>query len=515
MRAALVLVAVATALASALGTPTPLDDYVYHDDGAFAYTYAGDEHTVGGNGWAAYMYNVTSQRWFDASFSSKPVWTHQMAIIIPHDVNTTLDSAFLYITGQGTPRPNHYPHADDEGLAIAAAIAKNAKSPGAVMWQVPDECIVFSHDPFGPDHYRTEDAAIAFTWWAYSHPEKLGKSVADPRWVLELPMTKAGVKAIDVIQQVVPRHTGGVAINGVYVAGASKRGWTTWLVGAVENGPKGKGRVRGIMPIVLDALNVVAFAHRQWTYYGAWTFALSDYYKMNFTQDIDEPYTKSLMQLVDPYYYMSRLTMPKLALNAVGDEFQMPDDQRHWAHLMPGEMHLLMVKNAEHSMATGVFEILQSAGAMIQACQQNVPRPVYTWSIDNATGAITVVTDTKPTVVTVTWADSPQGVSAGRRDFRWAAINASFCVVKVFGACVRPVIWETTSSEYITQPQPNTYVAQMPLPPAGVWRGFILELQWENTGGPDDFYFTSPTSVIPNTAPFPDCHGRQCRGTLC
>ena len=35
-----------------------------------------------------------------------------------------------------------------------------------------------------------------------------------------------------------------------------------------------------------------------------------------------------------------------------------------------------------------------------------------------------------------------------------------------------------------------------------------------HTQGPNDFYFTSPVSVIPNTYPFPDCHGAGCKGSL-
>ena len=41
--------------------------------------------------------------------------------------------------------------------------------------------------------------------------------------------------------------------------GASKRGWTTWLVGAVD-----PVRVKGIVPIVLDAINFVAVEHHEW-----------------------------------------------------------------------------------------------------------------------------------------------------------------------------------------------------------------------------------------------------------
>ena len=67
-----------------------------------------------------------------------------------------------------------------------------------------------------------------------------------------------------------------------------------------------------------------------------------------------------------------------------GDEFQMPDDHRYWAHEMPTEMNLLMVKNAEHSVATGLVEVLQSASAFVSALVANYPRPTYNWTIDDS-----------------------------------------------------------------------------------------------------------------------------------
>jgi hypothetical protein len=42
----------------------------------------------------------------------------------------------------------------------------------------------------------------------------------------------------------------------------------------------------------------------------------------------------------------------------------------------------------------------------------------------------------------------------------------------------------------------------------------MVEMQWANPSGGDNFYFTSGVSVIPNTYPFPDCVGEGCYGSL-
>ena len=54
-----------------------------------------------------------------------------------------------------------------------------------------------------------------------------------------------------------------------------------------------------------------------------------------------------MMQIVDPYadaYLQRYATIPKLAVNAGGDEFLQVDDNYYWYDQMPGETHLLMVQ---------------------------------------------------------------------------------------------------------------------------------------------------------------------------
>jgi PhoPQ-activated pathogenicity-related protein len=134
-------------------------------------------------------------------------------------------------------------------------------------------------------------------------------------------MVKASIRAMDAMQEYVrTKHTDlGASIDYFSVSGASKRGWTTWLVGAVD-----PDRVKIIVPIVLDAINFVTVEHHQYRSYGGWTYALQDYVDMNITSRFDDPNMITLQQYEDPYFYRDRLTMPKLVINAVMDEFQQP-----------------------------------------------------------------------------------------------------------------------------------------------------------------------------------------------
>ena len=139
------------------------------------------------------------------------------------------------------------------------------------------------------------------------------------------------------------------------------------------------------------------------------------------------------MQLVDAYFYRDRLTMPKLAVNAGGDEFQMPDDHRYWAHDMPGEMNLLMVRMLSTPWRLASSKCCRVLVRLLQlSCTTTLARIHLVHR--RLTGAITVV-NVKPKLVTVAssfWGGCQPAVvtSVGRH-------NTSFCIVKVFGACVR------------------------------------------------------------------------------
>lgn len=72
-------------------------------------------------------------------------------------------------------------------------------------------------------------------------------------WLGHFPMVKAVLRGMDTVTAFV-NTLSDVTEAPVYysVGGESKRGWTTWLVGAVDS-----GRVKAIVPIVLDAINII------------------------------------------------------------------------------------------------------------------------------------------------------------------------------------------------------------------------------------------------------------------
>ena len=103
----------------------------------------------------------------------------------------------------------------------------------------------------------------------------------------------------------------GDVIDEFTVTGASKRGWTTWTIGAVDK------RVKAMAPLVLDCLNMrAAFRSVIWTItwqaannvfsdwwqnLGGWSFALGQYYNEDLTKYIDDPVFDKMADVIDPF----------------------------------------------------------------------------------------------------------------------------------------------------------------------------------------------------------------------
>lgn len=129
----------------------------------------------------------------------------------------------------------------DNFVALTTMLAASTGAVAANLKQIPNQPILFQADPSKKS--RDEDAIIAWTWKTFI------ENTSDPEILLRMPMTKAVVRAMDTITSFV-QDTRGSVVDKFFVAGASKRGWTTWTTAAVDK------RVIGIAPIVMDLLNI-------------------------------------------------------------------------------------------------------------------------------------------------------------------------------------------------------------------------------------------------------------------
>jgi PhoPQ-activated pathogenicity-related protein len=323
-------------------------------------------------------------------------------------------------------------------------------------------------------------------------------NTSDPEYLLRLPMTKAAVRALDTMASFAAEKNSQVDLTKFVVAGASKRGWTTWTTGAVDK------RVIGIIPIVMDLLNMQPNLHHMYRAYGGWTFAFKDYLEMNITMNLDNPKVEQLAAIVDPYSYIDRLTMPKLMICAGGDEFFQNDDSYYYWDDLQGEKYIRVLPNAEHSCAGHFASLFFDARAFYYSIMLGVPRPTLKWTMESTAtgGSITLSVDTTPSEVLVYHATTLQDK---RRDFRLL-----IGIPDPSKPIPQPVIW---FNQRLGPQADGTYIANMTLPDDGGWRAFMIQATFP---GPKDtvFEFTTQVNIVPNTYYYPDCHGAECEGHL-
>ena len=186
-----------------------LEEYVQRAEARFAWTKVDEAHT---NGFMITHLALTSQTWRD------DIWTHTLRVVRPDKVRNA-DIAFLFITGDGS---------GTRTLGLLQTLAARAGAIAAVVTRVPNQPLYDG---------RTEDALIAYTFDQYL-------KTRDATWPLLFPMVKSAVQAMDAVQAFAHKAYG-QNIDRFVTGGASKRGWTTWLAGAVDP------RVQAIAPMVI------------------------------------------------------------------------------------------------------------------------------------------------------------------------------------------------------------------------------------------------------------------------
>ena len=510
------LLAVAGAM---LANATPLDDYINKADENYKWVDTGLQFDTFFGG-KAHVLNVTSQRWMDKTrgyvlsgkHETTTLWTHQVVVIIPKVVDFT-NVSMAYLTGNCNENPGE-PHKMDEDVLVADEITSNSHAIGIVVFQIPNCPYVFPSDP--SQTHRTEDKVLAWAWKEFMDDPK-----HDPTWLPRLPMAKAAFQCMRAVEEFTAQKKL-AAIKGWFVAGASKRGWTTWMVGSAtcEKCPT----ILGIAPLVPIVPNLIQDMHRQWQAYNGWTFAFSDYTAVNLTVHVDDPIFTSAMEIIDPMYYGDRLArLPKVVVLSSDDEFMMMDQSNIWYDELTGEKHLLIAPNSEHSLATGIPEVLDCLGTVIRSIAHGkTNRPSFTYSFDEADGTITVTIPegVEHGKVVLRHAETLQTV---RRDFRWvrqANNNTQPCKwpfiplkKPLFGGnCVQPIIWLGTTLKAVS---PGVYKGIPPKPKDSYWTGYYVEMFFpSDTTAKGDFQFTTPGYTWPNTLPFKDCHGAECVGRL-
>jgi len=431
------------------GKVTGLDRYVQAPDAHYHYDLV---KTIPGEGYTTYVLAMASQAWRSAAEVDRPIWNHWLTIVRPTEVKGT--TGFLYITGGS--------NTDQAPGKADAQIVDTAVSTHTVVAElrgVPNEPLVFA----GETKPRTEDGIIAYTWVKYL-------KTGDETWPLHIPMTKAAVRAMDTITNFCATPPGGnVKVEKFVVAGGSKRGWTTWTTAAADK------RVVAIVPLVIDMLNSVKSFEHHFQAYGYYSPAVKDYEDLGLMNVSNTRQYAALMRLEEPFSYRERFTIPKLIVNAGGDQYFLPDSSQFYFDELPGEKYLRYVPNANHSLSGS--DAHASVVAFYDAFLRGQPRPKFFWKFEK-NGDIRVTSVDQPTEVKLWVANNPE-----KRDFRLMTIGPAY------------------KSVVVTSKGDNVYLGHVEKPEKG-WSAYFVELTYPS-GGKYPFKFTTAVRVTPDTLPFP------------
>jgi PhoPQ-activated pathogenicity-related protein len=429
---------------------TALDRYMKQPDAAYKWSVVS---TMPGKGMTTFVLEMTSQNWLTPAEVDRTEWKHWVVVHKPDALAS--DAALLLIEGgNNASKPPSGPD------AFLASVALKTKSVTVQLRMIPNQSLSF----FGESRRRSEDSLIAFTWQKFLE-------TGDERWPARLPMTKAAVRAMDAVQEFIASEAGGKGkVARWVVTGGSKRGWTTWTTAIADK------RVIAIAPAVIDLLNMEPSFIHHWRVYGFWAPAISDYIEHGIMNWWGTEQMKKLMELVEPYEYRDRLTIPKLLLNSAGDQFFLPDSWQFYYKDLQGEKHIRYVPNTDHGV-TRRSDAAFTISAFYESVINGWKRPEYEWEVTRDGKTIVLCKD-KPAAVKVWSAVNPEA-----RDFRLDKIGPA----------------------YKSQDVPLSADGRYEIAPRAPDKGFLayfVELTYKTPGG-SDLKVTTGTKVLPDVYPFP------------
>lgn len=370
---------------------TALKDYVAKPDPTYSWRIRSEK--VYGKVIATELI-LTSQTWRGI------VWKHQLVVMRPAELMGATDALLLVsggdwkteLDGPANPSTDRMP----AELGVLAGVVSQVNTPVAIL----------NHVPFQPVFDgMVEDQIIAYTFDEYLKSQ-------DPEWPLLLPMVKSAVKAMDAVQEFAKQEWR-VEVKDFTVTGASKRGWTTWLTGAVEP------RAKAIAPMVIDMLNTTRQMEHQLATWGKYSEQIEDYTKRGIQGQNQTPAGKALSLIVDPYSYRSELTQPKLLIMGTNDRYWVLDALNlYWDDLL-GEKYVLYIPNNGHGLSD-YNRLIASIGALHRHMMGRLELPKLDWKFTEADGriALEISSDQTPKSVVLWSATAP---TKDLREARWSS----------------------------------------------------------------------------------------------
>ena len=237
-------------------------------------------------------------------------WKHDVVLQRPTMRPREELTAFLVVTGD---------RVDSVDLPFGEKLAKKSGLPVITLFNVPNQ----------PLFDRREDALIAYTFEQFLE-------TGERSWPLLFPMVNSVKRAMDAAE----KEWG---FKKFIVTGSSKRGWTTWLTGALDD-----PRVVAIAPVAFDNLNFGAQLKHQMETWGHLSEMLKDYVSEGLTGQAESKEGQELIRLTDPYNYLSDVRVPVLIVRGANDPYWATDAMNIYWDAIKGPKELLVLPNEGH-----------------------------------------------------------------------------------------------------------------------------------------------------------------------
>jgi PhoPQ-activated pathogenicity-related protein len=373
-------------------------DYVKKPDDSFSWKLKTDPLAAENR---IYELHLVAQTWQEIR------WEHQLLVFLPQGV-ATRETMLMMITG-GSAGLN--------SRVVGMELARKCRVPVAMLFQIPNQPLLGG---------KKEDALIAETFVRYLESK-------DESWPLLFPMVKSTVRAMDALQEF-SKSVWKVPVKEFIVTGASKRGWTSWLTAAT-----GDPRVKAIVPMVIDVLNMPEQMSHQKRSFGGFSEMIHDYTERGLVPLPDTPQARRLWGMVDPYVFRETLTLPKLILLGNNDPYWTVDALNLYWDGLKGGKWIVYVPNAGHNLrqdGKDMSRAVNSAAVFSRHLATGKTLPDLKWKHDDAGGKLRLTVQATP---------APRGARvwmarAATRDFRkahWSEQDAAVEVNKV-SAAVNP-----------------------------------------------------------------------------
>jgi PhoPQ-activated pathogenicity-related protein len=225
---------------------------------------------------------------------------------------------------------------------------------------------------------------------------------------------------------------------------------------------------------VIDLLNLKKSMQNHFCAYGSLSPALTDYVDIGLGDKVNTQGFEQLLSLIEPFSYRDRLTMPKLIVNATGDDFFTPDSSRFYFDQLLGPKYLRYVPNANHYL-TG-SDAMGTVATFYAALATKHPLAECKWKLSEE-NVLTISFNKRPKGAKLWTAHAPSS-----RDFRLSSIGPA---------------WKSEELDFGHEALLQVEL----LEPAEGWSAYTVELIFD---GPFHmpFHQTTDVFILPDRLPY-------------